>query len=46
MWKERKKTEKPPEQVVSKDSRRVHFKDIVTPIKTKDIDNTTEPQIQ
>ena len=47
---EGKKKDRETEQVISEDSRKVHFKDItdkhnkrVTPIKTKDIDNTTEP---
>ena len=45
-----KKKDRETEQVVSEDSRKVHFKDItdkhnirVTPFKTKDIDNNTEP---
>ena len=47
---EGKKKNRETEQVISEDSRKVHFKDItdkhnkrVTPIKIKDIDNTTEP---
>ena len=47
---EGKKKDRETEQVISEDSRKVRFKDItdkhnkrVTPIKTRDIDNTTEP---
>ena len=47
---EGKKKDRETEQVISEDTRKVHFKDItdkqnkcVTQIKTKDIDNNTEP---